>query len=434
MSGIAAGIASGVAKSISNSFNKSGSSGGSSSSKTNSSGSSLSGTNYHQDAIDAAKIGDWDAVLQALTNREQKTSVTGQDYGKSSTEIYKELLDQYYTQPKFEYPEAPEYGGSRYDDSLQQIIDQLTNQSYEDWTKGDQYTALADRYGQNGEMAMRDILAQISARTGGLASSYAQSAAQQQYNDYMAKLEEAARQMYDAERSEGLDNAQMLAQLAQQDYARYQDELAQWNADRTFSWNQSQSEREWQYQQNRDAIEDQRYDQQYADSQKESEQAAALEKAETLAAYGDFSGYKALGYTDAQINLMQAAYQSKLAVQQASKSSSGGSVSSGSEDYDGLFQAASQSISPQNFISSNYKRYGFSSSSGLSAAYEKWAANGSGSPSLDYSEDEGVFRFNGKQYTNLNSLAAAIDSMNLTDGQKDAIARKLSLYGFDIYF
>lgn len=283
-------------------------------------------TDYHQAAIDAAKLGDWDTVIEALKNREQKVAAQGgDDRGKSSTEIYKELIDQYYAQPQLEIPEAPTYGGSRYDDSLQQIIDQLTNQTYEDWTKGDQYAALAGRYGQNGEMAMRDVLAQISARTGGLASSYAQSAAQQQYNDYMAKLEEAARQMYDAERSEGLDNAQMLAQLAQQDYARYQDELAQWNADRTFSWNQSQAEREWQYQQNRDAIEDSRYDQEYADSQNQAEQSAALEKAETLAAYGDFSGYKALGYTDAQINLMKAAYQSQLAAQQASKKPSGSS-------------------------------------------------------------------------------------------------------------
>ena len=37
----------------------------------------------------------------------------------------------------------------------------------------------------------------------------------------------------------------------------------------------------------------------------QDDQSAALEKAQTLAAYGDFSGYKALGYTDAEIAAMK---------------------------------------------------------------------------------------------------------------------------------
>ena len=57
---------------------------------------------------------------------------------------------------------------------------------------------------------------------------------------------------------------------------------------------------------------------------------SALQKAETLAAYGDFSGYKALGYTDAQIAQMKSAYQTA-----AQKASSGGS-GSGVKAYTGL--------------------------------------------------------------------------------------------------
>ena len=86
---------------------------------------------------------------------------------------------------------------SSYLDQLNALARQLTSMNYEDWTKGSQYQSLADRYGNNGRMSMQDVLGQVAARTGGLASSYATTAAQQQYNQYMAQLEEVARQMLD---------------------------------------------------------------------------------------------------------------------------------------------------------------------------------------------------------------------------------------------
>ena len=53
----------------------------------------------------------------------------------------------------------------------------------------------------------------------------------------------------------------------------------------------------------------------------------ALQKAQTLAAYGDFSGYKAIGYSDEQIANMKAAYDAEqaLAAAKATKSTGGGS-------------------------------------------------------------------------------------------------------------
>ena len=51
----------------------------------------------------------------------------------------------------------------------------------------------------------------------------------------------------------------------------------------------------------------------------------ALQKAQTLAAYGDFSGYKAIGYSDEQIANMKAAYDAEqaLAAAKATKSTGG---------------------------------------------------------------------------------------------------------------
>lgn len=118
---------------------------------------------------------------------------------------------------------------SSYLDQLNALARQLTSMNYEDWTKGSQYQSLADRYGNNGRMSMQDVLGQVAARTGGLASSYATTAAQQQYNQYMAQLEEVARQMYSQERGDIMDTANLYRNLANDEYGRYRDSLADYN-------------------------------------------------------------------------------------------------------------------------------------------------------------------------------------------------------------
>lgn len=125
--------------------------------------------------------------------------------------------------------ELPTYN-SEYMDTLNELAKQLISMNYDDWTKGSQYQALADRYGNNGRMSMQDVLGQVASRTGGLVSSYAATAAQQQYNQYMAQLEEVARQMYSQDRSDLLDNANLYRNLANDEYDRYRDSLADYNA------------------------------------------------------------------------------------------------------------------------------------------------------------------------------------------------------------
>lgn len=119
---------------------------------------------------------------------------------------------------------------SDYMDKLNAVVRQLTEMNYDDWTKGSQYQALAERYGNNGKMSMQDVLGQIASRTGGLASSYATTAAQQQYNQYMAQMEEVARQMYSQDRSELMDNANLYRNLANDEYDRYRDSVSDYNA------------------------------------------------------------------------------------------------------------------------------------------------------------------------------------------------------------
>ena len=289
---------------------------------SSSGGNQYAGTNYHQEAIDAAREyakrqsggekGDWGAVLDALARRDEKTRATGQSYGRSSEDILAELYGLYYAP----YPDAaPEFGGQGNFDAAQSIADQLARMSYEDWVKGDQYQALADRYTRMGRMGMEDTLGRISGRTGGLASSYASSAAQQQYNDYMSQLEAAAREMYSGERSDLMDNANLYLTLGNNEWGRYQDQLGQYDTDR-----------DYRYQAGRDQISDRRYadetDYERKTYQSETEYNRALAKAQTLAASGDFSGYKALGYTDAEIANLRSAWEREQAAARVSGRSS----------------------------------------------------------------------------------------------------------------
>lgn len=224
-------------------------------------------------------------VLQGLVNNGFNTSDAGR--------------------PSFDYT---------YDPEMRALIDQILNSNLADWKQGDQYAALKDQYAANGEMGMNDLLGQASSRTGGLASSYAASVANQEYNDWMSKLEQAAREMYQQDRNDKLNSLGMLSDAYDREYGEYGDKLNQWNTDRNFAYQQAQDvlanqwkQKEWDYNMSQD------------------EWNKAAQQAEMMASYGDFSGYKALGYTDSQIASMRQAYQ----IAQTAKAKSGRSGSRG---------------------------------------------------------------------------------------------------------
>lgn len=216
----------------------------------------------------------------------------------------------------FSYEAAPTYT-SRYQNQIDDLTRQILNReafSY-DPEKDPTYQQYKESYTRNGERAMQDTLGQVSARTGGLASSYAGSAAQQTYDNYMGaladkipELKQLAYSMYQDEGNTQRANLEMLVALEQGDYAKYADLLAQYNTDRSFDYGvhrdnigDERYNNEWNYSVGRDQIADKRYED-------ETEYNRALAKAQTLAAGGDFSGYKALGYTDQEIAGLKSAY------------------------------------------------------------------------------------------------------------------------------
>ncbi len=252
-----------------------------------------------------------------------------------------------------------------YDSEMRALIDQILNSNLADWKQGDQYAALRDQYAANGEMGMNDLLGQVSSRTGGLASSYAASVANQEYSDWMSKLEQAAREMYQQDRSDKLNSLGVLSDAYDREYGEYGDKLNQWNTDRNFAYQQAQ-----------DALANQWKQKEWDYNMSQDEWNKAAQQAEMMASYGDFSGYKALGYTDSQIESMRQAYQ--IAQTAKAKSGSSGGKKSGdsgspvTEDYDGLMLAAEQSGHPESYIANHYKEYGFNKSTGLAGEYETW--------------------------------------------------------------
>lgn len=239
----------------------------------------------------------------------------------------------------FSYEAAPTYT-SRYQNQIDDLTHQILNReafSY-DPEKDPTYQQYKESYTRNGERAMQDTLGQVSARTGGLASSYAGSAAQQTYDNYMGaladkipELKQLAYSMYQDEGNTQRANLEMLVALEQGDYAKYADLLAQYNTDRSFDYGvhrdnigDERYNNEWNYSVGRDQIADKRYED-------ETEYNRALAKAQTLAAGGDFSGYKALGYTDQEIAGLKSAYnKAQASVRSGGGPSRGGSGNSGS--------------------------------------------------------------------------------------------------------
>ena len=112
-------------------------------------------------------------------------------------------------------------------DNVAAARDAVNNLNYDTFKQGSQYDNLKKSYEQQGQTAMKDTLGQVAARTGGMASSYATSAANQSYNNYMQTLEDAARSMFNDEYSKKMDAYNMAQQEYNNEWNRYQNEYSQ---------------------------------------------------------------------------------------------------------------------------------------------------------------------------------------------------------------
>ena len=97
-----------------------------------------------------------------------------------------------------------------------------------------------------------------------------------------------------------------------------------------------------------------------------------ISAADNLAQYGDFSGYKALGYSDGQISNMTAAYKAAAAAAAAKKSGSGGGggdYKTGNSNFSAIDAYVNSGGDSDDYIGLHYKGMGFSNVSQAKAAY-----------------------------------------------------------------
>lgn len=245
---------------------------------------------YKSDFAAAQTAGDqagMNAAHTAAENLRKKYNYSGGADGSQFNILSSEGVKQ-----PFSYESAPEYV-NQYQGMIDDLRDKIMGRpafSY-DAESDPLYQMYKEQYTAAGKQAMEDTLGSVSARTGGLASSYATSAAQQANNAYMdalaskiPELQQLAYQMYQNEGASLQNQLDMLLALESGDYSKYQTALSQYNADRSFKYGQYADDWYRNYTVGRDAIDDQRYEESTAYEQ-------GLQKAALLAQSGIFSGY-----------------------------------------------------------------------------------------------------------------------------------------------
>lgn len=176
---------------------------------------------------------------------------------------------------RFTYGAAPTYNDD-YKVRTDALLDRLLSRpafSY-DAQSDPLYQQYKTQYTREGERAMKDTLGEVSARTGGLASSYATAAAQEANNYYMQQitdkipeLQQLAYSMYLDDINAQRDDLALLRDMSDTAYGRYRDALGDWNGERNFAYSayrdalaDDRADAEWAYNLGRDALADQRYD------------------------------------------------------------------------------------------------------------------------------------------------------------------------------
>ena len=221
--------------------------------------------------------------------------------------------------------------------------DAVSDPLYQQYRK--QYTREADR-------SAEDALGKAAVMTGGMPSTAAVAASQQasdyqmsQMTDKIPELQQLAYGMYMDGINLDRQNLNTLIGLEDNNYSRWlsnRDYLYQLARDQvgdqqyadSLAYQKEQDKLKYDYQKERDSIEDARYDAEW------------------------------------QYKLQQAAAQA--AAQSGTRRSGNVTPTPSEADYEGLFEAAYQSGYPKSYIANNYKKFGFTSSSGVYDGYEDW--------------------------------------------------------------
>ena len=136
------------------------------------------------------------------------------------------------------------------------IMQQITNpKEFKYSFDGDAlYKQMADRYVRQGKQAMMDTMGQAAGLTGGYGNSYAQTAGQQAYDQYLQGLNDKALDYYDRAYQRYLDEQNglinrygVVSQADQTDYGRYRDDVGDYQNELNYWTNRYDTEADRDY-------------------------------------------------------------------------------------------------------------------------------------------------------------------------------------------
>lgn len=372
-----------------------------------------------------------------------------------------DTLDKIGSFPSFTYGDAPSYE-NRFQQKQQELLDAALNREPFSWSKetDPQYGSYKKTYLREGERATANALAQASAASGGRPSSYAVNAATQAGDYYATKLADAIPTLYQQAYERYLKDYQMklsdlnaVNQQEQLDYAKYLDQLGQFNTDRSFSYNSYlndynrlqdylgnlQGQDNTSYNRYLDILNRQQEKQQQEQELRRQQVDAILQAGGSPSA-GLVGGS---GYESEYVRALENYYRQQ-AMQEAAKGSgssgggSSGSGSSGEFDYEGLFAAAKASGNPKSWLSqkANYQKYGFTSSNGLYSDYETWLRSSGGNSGKTLPQGQFIALLSGFNTSLKNGEGERILSTLdkawplMTDDQKAEMQKLLTQYGY----
>lgn len=274
----------------------------------------------------------------------------GADYisdGKIPNQI-DSVLDQINNFGSFSFDqEAPVYN-NQYAEQQQALLDAIINRPDFSWSKetDPQWSSYKKSYLREGDRATANALGQAAAASGGRPSTAAVTAATQagdyyatQLNDIIPTLYQQAYDRYLNEYNMSLQDLNAVNNQEQLDYAKYLDQLGQYNTDRNFAYNQYLSDfdilqNQLASLQGQDSVDYSRWMDRvnlYEQNQAEEADLARAQVDAILSAGGSPSAdlVGASGYTNEYVQALQAAYQRQLAAQSGGGGSRSGSRSGG---------------------------------------------------------------------------------------------------------
>ena len=163
-----------------------------------------------------------------ITSLKQPVEKTRPTYQKSDSLVSAEKSLAEWEQNK------PSDYNSKYSEEIERVLDSILNREKFNYNLNADplYNQYKEQYVDNGKKAMLDTVADLSALTGGYANSYAVSAGNQSYNNYLNNLNEIALDLYDraysAYKDEGNLNQEkidILNSLEKADYDQYTDSI-----------------------------------------------------------------------------------------------------------------------------------------------------------------------------------------------------------------